>query len=268
MRKKFNLNRENSSMTASKAEDVVEVLNPAGTSPVVLVCEHASSFIPADLQDLGLNRNDRLSHAAWDPGAMAVARQVAERLDAKLVASKVSRLVYDCNRPPDAPDAMPAQSERVVVPGNAELDDAARQSRAKTYYYPFRKTLADTLSVTAAQGATPVLVTVHSFTPVYHGSPRAVEIGILHDSDTRLADAMLIAAQTSAFDVQRNEPYGPEHGVTHTLKEHGLADGYANVMLEIRNDLIGTEDQQRKMGETLCDWLQTALKRIEQEGQP
>ncbi|WP_069298706.1 N-formylglutamate amidohydrolase [Neptunicoccus sediminis] len=255
-------------MTASNTEDVVEVLNPAGASPVVLVCEHASSFIPPELQDLGLNRNDRLSHAAWDPGALAVAQQMAKRLDAKLVASRISRLVYDCNRPPDAPDAMPARSELVVVPGNAELDETARQSRTMAYYHPFRETLARTLSVTAAQGATPVLVTVHSFTPVYHGSPRAVEIGILHDSDTRLADAMLEAAQASELNVQRNEPYGPEHGVTHTLKQHGLSNGYANVMLEIRNDLIGTEIQQRKMGDTLCDWLLTALKRIEQEGQP
>ena len=254
-------------MTATKAEDVVEVLNPAGESPVVLVCEHASSFIPPELQDLGLASADRLSHAAWDPGALAVARRMAERLDAKLVASNVSRLVYDCNRPPSAPDAMPARSELVVVPGNAELDDVARQARADTYYHPFRKTLADTIKTTAARGATPVIVTVHSFTPVYHGHPRTVEIGILHDSDTRLADGMLEAAQGSAFVVQRNEPYGPENGVTHTLKEHGLPFGYANVMLEVRNDLIGSDRQQRDMGDTICDWLESAMTALSEEGQ-
>ncbi len=254
-------------MTATNAEDVVEVLNPAGASPVVLVCEHASSFIPPELQDLGLAKADRLSHAAWDPGALAVARRMAERLDAKLVASKVSRLVYDCNRPPSAPDAMPARSELVVVPGNAELDDAARQARADTYYHPFRKALADTIKTTAARGATPVIVTVHSFTPVYHGNPRTVEIGILHDSDTRLADGMLEAAQGSDFVVQRNEPYGPENGVTHTLKEHGLPHGYANVMLEVRNDLIVSEQQQRDMGDTICDWLDAAMIALAEEGQ-
>ncbi|GGA16649.1 N-formylglutamate amidohydrolase [Neptunicoccus cionae] len=254
-------------MAATKAEDVVEVHTPAGASPVVLVCEHASSFIPPHLHDLGLAEADRLSHAAWDPGALGVARHMSERLNAKLVASKVSRLVYDCNRPPSAPDAMPARSELVVVPGNGELDDADRRARADSYYHPFRELLADSVAATAATGVTPVLVTVHSFTPIYHGNPRAVEIGILHDSDTRLADGMLAAAKGNPLDVQRNEPYGPEHGVTHTLKEHGIANGYANVMLEIRNDLIVTQQQQQDMGDTICDWLVASLDRLDQEGQ-
>ena len=56
----------------------------------------------------------------------------------------------------------------------------------------------------------PILVTVHSFTPVYHGKKRSVEIGILHDKDARFADAMLETANdhTNAI-VRRNKPYGP-----------------------------------------------------------
>ena len=109
-----------------------------------------------------------------------------------------------------------------------------------------------------------MIVTVHSFTPIYHGKPRAVEIGILHDSDTRLADAMLaVAADHTDLKVERNEPYGPQDGVTHTLKEHGLVHGHPHVMLEIRNDLITTEAEQQQMGEVISNWLRAALERPE-----
>jgi predicted N-formylglutamate amidohydrolase len=102
-----------------------------------------------------------------------------------------------------------------------------------------------------------MLVTVHSFTPVYFGKTRDVEVGILHDRDSRLADAMIARAdrmQTN-YVVRRNEPYGPADGVTHTLVEHGLANGLPNVMIEVRNDLLGDEDGQTAMAAFLTNLI-------------
>ena len=236
---------------------VADVMNADGAADLVLVCEHASPFIPPQFNDLGLAPEGRQSHVAWDPGAAAVAQTMARRLDAPLVYSCVSRLVYDCNRPPDAPDAMPEKSEKFEVPGNRGLTPSARAARTETYYHPFRSLLARLL----AGKKTAALVTVHSFTPVYLGVPRPVEIGVLHDSDSRLADAMLgTAADHGGHDVRRNAPYGPEHGVTHTLREHALPDGRLNVMLEIRNDLIASRSAQEDMGAYLSDWVAKALE--------
>lgn len=229
---------------------------PVGQPPVILVCEHASHFIPPEFNNLGLQPEHSKSHAAWDPGALAVAQIMATDLNAKLVAGQVSRLVYDCNRPPDADDAMPARSEVVDIPGNRGLDAAARAARTAAFYEPFRAELAHTVK----QAGDPVIVTIHSFTPVYNGQPRAVEIGILHDSDTRLADAMLAnAASHTQMDVRRNDPYGPSDGVTHTLKEHAIPAGHLNVMLEIRNDLIAKTDQQTAMAHMIAHWVADAI---------
>ena len=250
-------------MTQSLPISPVEITNPAGGSAAVLVCEHASHFIPADLHHLGLTIDARQSHAAWDPGALAVAQRLSLRLDAPLVASTVSRLVYDCNRPPSADDAMPIRSEVIDIPGNRDLSDVDRAARAANYYTPFRQALAAQIAAHPA----PVLITIHSFTPVYFGEPRAVEIGVLHDSDGRLADAMLAtAAQHTDALVLRNAPYGPEHGVTHTLREHALPGGHLNVMLEIRNDLIQTQDQQTAMGDMIAAWLADAADRTTAKG--
>jgi len=241
------------------------LLNAGGRAPVVLVCEHASHFIPPEFAGLGLSAEGQLSHVAWDPGASAVARMFSAALDAPLVESAISRLVYDCNRPPDAADAMPARSETFDVPGNVGLTADDRACRAALYYAPFRDLLAATLDA-AAQ---PVLVTVHSFTPLYFGKPRDVGLGILHDSDSRLADAMLpLAAAHTDVVVARNQPYGPDDGVTHTLQQHGLTRGAPNVMLELRNDLIATAPQQRAMARALTGMLAAALADLDIELTP
>jgi predicted N-formylglutamate amidohydrolase len=235
-----------------------EVRNRDGRSPVVLVCEHASNFFPPELHGLGLDAAVRESHIAWDPGALPVAEAMASRLDAALVSARVSRLVYDCNRPPHAPDAMPARSEIFDVPGNAGLDEAERALRTELVYQPFRAALGGVLS--GRVGRPTVMVTIHTFTPVYKGVARDVELGILCDEDARLADAMLqVAARHTSLDVRRNEPYGPADGVTHTLIEHGLSKGILNVMIEIRNDLVRTGEQQIGMAHMLCDVLEEAL---------
>ncbi len=233
------------------------LLNSTGTSPVLLVCEHAAHFIPAKFENLGLDAADLHSHAVWDPGALAVAKRISATLDAKLVASTVSRLLYDCNRPPTSPGAIPVRSEVYDIPGNIGLSMGARAARVHDYYDPFRDLLAATL---ADDPNLQVLVTLHSFTPIYKGQTRAVEFGILHDSDSRLADGMLKAAPPlTDMNVRRNEPYGPEDGVTHTLKLHGLGNGILNVMLEIRNDLIERDAQQIAVAGVIVAMLETAL---------
>lgn len=241
----------------------VEVFNPDGVGSVVLVCEHASNMIPKELGALGLPAELLESHIAWDIGALDVARRMAELLDAPLIASRVSRLVYDCNRPPEAPDAVPAHSELYAVPGNENLDPVARAARAERCYVPFRDALSDMLDRRMEGGRVTALVTVHSFTPVYKGVRRHMDVGILHDTDARLADALLSAAEEDAefrrLEFRRNEPYGPADGVTHTLVTQALPRRLLNVMIEIRNDLLPDLESRRFMGGGLARLLSAAL---------
>ena len=247
-------------MSTNATDGPVEVVNGAGEGPVLFLCEHASNHIPDRYAGLGLRPEDRASHAAWDPGARDLAVRLAAALDSPLIAARISRLVYDCNRPPEVESATPERSETIEVPGNRGLDAAARAKRARQIYAPFCARVDATLAQRRAAGLASVLVTVHSFTPVWHGQPRAVEIGILHDDDTRLADAMLAVAGTIApRRVERNRPYGPEDGVTHSLRLHGIGNGLANVMIEVRNDLLRTEEERQRIAEELLALLGPAL---------
>ncbi len=234
-----------------------ETINPDGGSVVLLVCEHASKHIPASLNNLGLDAQTANSHVAWDPGALAVSKHLSATLDASLIAATVSRLVYDCNRPPEAAGAMPAKSEIFPIAGNQNIPAEEKAARVAEIYMPFSNAISDEIAARADAGRTTVLVTIHSFTPIYFGETRKVELGILHDQDATLADAML--AIPSTMEVQRNQPYGPDDGVTHTLKLHALPNGLLNVMIEIRNDLIATDDDQKRVANELSDTISKAL---------
>lgn len=224
-------------------------------APALILCEHASGEFPTEFGNLGLSHDVMRSHVAWDPGALELGRQIGANLNAPLVAGGVSRLLYDCNRPPEAPDAIPAKSEIHDIPGNATLTTAERTRREVLIYRPF--CMAVDLAINVAQPQ--AIVTIHSFTPVYFGAPRAVEIGILHDADTRLADQMLVALRQSDHTVRRNEPYGPQDGVTHSLKKHAQSRGLLNVMIEVRSDLIADQAGVDRIAQELTTALQVAL---------
>ncbi len=231
------------------------VVNPGGRAAICFVCEHASAAIPASLGDLGLSPADRFSHAVWDIGAEALARALASRFDAPLVLGGVSRLVHDCNRPPDRTDAIPVRTEAIDIPGNRDISAAERAARVHEVYDAFHATLSSQLD---AFGEPPAFVTIHSFTPSWHGVPRATEIGLLHDADPRLAQAMLRAAATD-FRIELNMPYSAADGVTHLLARHAVPRNLRNVMIEVRNDLLATNAQIAAVADALEAMLIAAL---------
>jgi predicted N-formylglutamate amidohydrolase len=212
------------------------LVNGDGRSPYVLICEHASNRLPRTLGVLGLPQSELVRHIAWDLGAEQVARRLSRLMDAPLVLQRYSRLAYDCNRPPDASDAMPEISETTDIPGNRNLSPAEKLARIREIYRPFHGAITDLLDRRAADGVRSMVVTIHSFTPVYKGERRTVELGILHDQDARLSRKLITSFP--GVDARLNEPYGPTDGVLHTLTLHAAPRQLRRVMIEMRNDLI------------------------------
>lgn len=248
-------------MTAGTQGDAIPPVidNAQAASRVILVCEHASRVIPTAWGTLGLTAEQQAAHIAWDPGALAVAQGLSSRLDAVLVHAQASRLVYDLNRAPDQRGAMAIRSEDQDIPGNRGLTAADRMLRTAALYLPFHDTLHGVIAARIAAGRAPVVVTIHSFTPVWFGTPRAVEFGVIHDEDPTLARAILDRAGATGMDCRLNEPYSAADDVTHTLRLHATPYRLPNAMLEIRNDLIATPAACAAMAETLAPVIAGAV---------
>lgn len=232
------------------------LINKNGPSPYVLICEHASNSIPQNLGTLGLNDSDMLRHIAWDIGAEGTARILAKLLDAPLIIQTYSRLVFDCNRPPESSSAMPEMSELTAIPGNMNLTPEAKQLRITEIYRAFHGLIERFLDQRAAHGARAIPVSIHSFTKSFKGKDRAVELGLLFDRDATLANFLI--KSFPGFNTQLNEPYGPKDGVMHLMNLHAAPRALQHLMIEIRNDLIETERGQQQWAQRLSIPLQQA----------
>lgn len=248
-----------SEVRPSGGRSAVTIDNPLGRSPFVIVCDHASNHIPVAYGELGLVGADLTRHIAWDPGALEVARALAGRLDATLVASAVSRLLIDCNRGPEMVDAIPEVTETTPVPGNRGLDGAERARRVAAFHAPFHAAIDEVIAAKARNGPA-ALIGLHTFNPVYKGTSRPWHVGILYDRDTSLSAPLLAALRRDdGLVVGENQPYSPKDRVYYTLDRHAQAQGRASVMIEIRNDLVTTRETQNQWAARLAGLLGALL---------
>src|SRR3984885_15624680 len=213
--------------------------NAAGASPFLLTCDHYGRLIPRVLGDLGLPEDELTRHIAWDIGIAGVAEALAKQLDAHLIAQRYSRLVIDCNRPPAAPSSIPRISEATVIPGNDGIARDAAQARREAIFDPYHRRIAEVIDRRLRDGVPTVLVSLHSFTPVYAGIARPWHIGTLYHRDTRLPPLLLkhLRAEPELV-VGDNEPYAVSDETDYTIPVHGEARGLMNSGTEIRQDQI------------------------------
>lgn len=236
-------NLDTSSLLMAADPAPVRLLNPDAHSPVLLVCDHAGNAVPRALGDLGgVPESEMARHIGWDIGAAAVTEALSSRLDAAAILTVYSRLVVDCNRRPDDPTSMPTVSDGTEIPANAKLSAADRQARLDALFHPYHRAISDRLALIGEQGRTPVLVSIHSFTPVMRGAARPWHVGVLWNQDGRIALPLLEALRAEGgIVVGDNEPYSARTGTDYTIIRHPEPTGIPCVMLEIRQDLIADQ---------------------------
>jgi predicted N-formylglutamate amidohydrolase len=227
--------------------------NAAGRSAFLFTCDHYGRLLPRKLGDLGLPENELRRHIAWDIGIAAVAEALSDHLDAQLIAQRYSRLVIDCNRPPDAANSIPRLSELTMIPGNEALSREAAETRRREIFDPYHNRIAAIIEQRSRENKPTVLVALHSFTPVYAGVARPWHIGTLYHHDSTLPPLLLKALRAeSDLVVGDNEPYAVSDETDYTIPVHGEARGLINTGIEIRQDLIGDQAGQQQGAERLA----------------
>lgn len=213
---------------------------------LVVSVEHASNRWPAEVADPGLPDDVYASHAAWDPAALPVARAVADALGAPLFEGRYTRLFVDLNRSPSSPECVPRRAFGVDVPGNVALDAAAVAARIAAHHAPYWSAVEAAVRARLDRGV--LHLSVHSFTDVYEGRVRAVDLGLLVDPErpleARFSSLARAAWANTRFDVRENEPYdGRADALTTALRGQLPAERYAGVELEISHRHLGALDE-------------------------
>ncbi len=229
----------------------------------LLTCDHATNAVPPMISggDLGLAEADMQRHIAYDIGAAGVTERLSDLLDATAILSTFSRLVIDPNRGEDDPTLLMQLYDGTVIPGNRAMDEAERVRRLRLCYRPYH----DAVARLAARRRDQVYLAIHSFTPRLNGrAERPWQIGVLHDDrDSHFANALIEELRREPdLNVGDNEPYsGALSG--DSVDRHALQGGLPNALIEVRHDLIDTEEGQERWARRLAPILERALQRAQ-----
>ena len=237
-----------------------EIYHAQGRAPVLLVVDHASNFIPASLKQLGVEDWVLERHVAIDIGSAHIARNLARLLDAPAILSGFSRLVIDANRQPDDPTACLAVSDGIAVPGNEGLSSVQRAQRVRTFFQPYHEAIDFRLRCFEEANIVPAVISIHSCTPVFAGFSRPWHIGVMWDKDSRVAAPLLQKLRENPdLCVGDNEPYSGRHTHDFTIDHHAESRGLPHVGIEVRQDLVATEQDAAHWAGLLADGLRPAL---------
>ena len=241
----------------------VTTYNETGASPFLIVADHAGNRFPRALGRLGVGEADCRRHIAWDIGIAGVSRRLADAFDAMLIEQNYSRLVIDCNRAPGRKTSIPDISEATPVPGNVGLSDDATAQRVREIFQPYHDAIASELERRQQAGRPVALISMHSFTPVFHGAPRPWHAGLLYNRDARFArPLMALLKRETDLVVGDNEPYSVSDETDYTIPVHGERRGVPHIAIEIRQDLIATEEGQRDWAARLARLLPEAYREL------
>jgi predicted N-formylglutamate amidohydrolase len=238
------------------AFEPVEIVSGGLDSGILLIADHAMRHLPAEYGRLGLDESEFQRHIAYDIGVEGLTRRLAERLGGPALMARFSRLLIDPNRGEDDPTLIRQLYDGAVIPGNYPLTEDERGKRMEKYFEPFRQGVRNMAAeMRESAGAPPVVISVHSFTPSMGGNKRPWHVGLLWDKDPRAAAPLIgMLRAEPGMIVGDNEPYdGALHG--DTLHEICTAQGIAHVLIEVRQDLISSDEGIEEWAQRLAPML-------------
>jgi len=229
-------------------QEPIGTCNPEVDSPWLFLCEHACNRIPLSLDMLGLPQSEINRHIGWDIGILDVTKGMVNQLNAPLIFQQYSRLVIDCNRPIASLELIPVSSENTQIPGNRHLDSYNRAKRINEIWKPYQEFIKQHLLKKKEKQS--MIISMHSFTPVFNGKRRPWDIGLLYNRDSRMALALkkILKKYNSSLIIGMNKPYTISDGEDYTVPEFGETMGLPHVLVEIRQDLINKKDN-------LAQWI-------------
>ena len=205
---------------------------------LVITCEHGGNRIPGPYRDLFRTHRALLNtHRGFDPGALIMAKALATKFAAPLVASTVSRLLVDLNRSIGHP----------CLYFEATLNEPTevRQLILKHYYQPYRAHAERLVRQAIVDHGHVIHLSSHSFTPELDGKVRIADIGLLYDP-ARPGEADLCERWKAALKVCepylsicRHYPYaGKGDGLTASFRQRLSPSAYVGIELEINQKHI------------------------------
>lgn len=204
---------------------------------IAISCEHASNELP---EGYSWTENDRLyfaeDHWGWDPGALDMAMYLAKELKCVLVYSLYSRLLTDVNRNLAADTLFRQSGDGRIIDLNKDITYEEEQKRIVKYHHSYYNALRE-----VSVKIDPLYVfSVHSYTPVYEGQRRTLEVGVLVSYCDEMGAKVHSTFKKKGYNVEINQPYDGKQGLNalDTLLFATKPVRREGIEFEFRNDIL------------------------------
>eukprot|EP01102_Stenamoeba_stenopodia_P014860 TRINITY_DN4997_c0_g1_i1.p1 TRINITY_DN4997_c0_g1~~TRINITY_DN4997_c0_g1_i1.p1 ORF type:complete len:320 (+),score=58.94 TRINITY_DN4997_c0_g1_i1:55-1014(+) len=227
---------------------------------VLITAEHAAVTLPPGVT---WPKEDQWlvgTHWSYDPGSYDFTKEIASSMGGvPYVTANFSRLYVDPNRPLSSDTLFRNVAEGRAIELNKTIDANEREKRLERCYRPFHSAIDQVIERDAPN--INVVLSLHSFTPLYEGKKRQVEVGVLFNEDDTLAKPVYRYLTEKGYDARLNEPWSGKEGLMYSSERAArLVKSTSNkstkrsvlpLMLEFRQDLVVIPQWRAKMIEHL-----------------
>jgi len=228
---------------------------------LLISCEHAGNEVPEEYTHLFEDDPETLqTHRGIDIGALNLTNTIAQEMGQRPYIHTITRLLVDLNRSVQSPTLFSEFTEEEPI--------SVREDIFKNYYRPHRKKVEKRIEQIIDNGNRALHVGIHTFTPVWNGSARDVDVGFLFDP-TRAAEQefcgywhQALSEQMPKLRLRMNQPYrGTMDGFTTYLRRNYSDNRYAGMEIEVSQRFPSSEPEKEwnKLQHTIADSLESAV---------
>ena len=224
---------------------------------ILFIADHASNYIPKSLDNLGLNKNLFNTHIAYDLGIKELCINLSKLLKSKFITGEYSRLIIDLNRGLSDPTLIPEIVDRKIIPKNIKLSKNEKRNRISEVYNRYHNNIKRTIK----SDHITILISLHSFNPIFKNKKRNIHFGILSNQDRRLSNYIITEMRQRGLKVGDNEPY-EGNLIGDTMYKHGLKNNLYHTLIEVRNDLLSSSTKIHRVSVLLKQVINNSINRI------
>jgi len=223
---------------------------------IAITAEHASNALP---EGYTWSESDRAhfvdEHWGWDKGSLDAALHIAKELKCVLVHSLYSRLLLDVNRDLPSDTLFRVSGDGREVDLNRNIDEEEEETRINKYYLSYYKALREV----GIKVQPKYVFCVHSFTPLYEGNPRTLEVGVLVNDSDELGQKVYEEYKKRNHNVAINEPYSGKEGLAAlgAMLYAKVPITREGVEFEFRNDLLTDPVKAEKIKNDTVEIIKT-----------
>ena len=224
---------------------------------ILIIADHASNYIPKEYNNLGLPDYFLNNHITFDIGVKELGLDLSNRLKCKVIQGKYSRLLIDLNRDLNDPTIIPEIVDGKIIPGNIELSKSELRLRVRTIYNKYHNEIDQIIKNEKVK----VILSIHSFNPIFKNKKRFLKFGILSNEDKNLSSIIIDQLRLQKFNVGDNKPY-KGNLIGDSMYRHGLRNKLPHALIEVRNDLLSNPTKIKSVSRLLHKTIVKSLKKL------